>query len=125
VRFRALLLFVILSMSGIANAAAKQVIILAVDSEPGQIRINYILWVTTSTPNPIPGATSAWRGASASENAALAAGTTVEIGRNLAVPSGTTKAAIQTTLQNIFTQAQAAVTSQPTGCFFDGTTWSC
>ena len=120
-----LLFAIIIAMSGLANAAAKQIIVLSVDTDPGQIRVNYLLWITTASPIPLPGAVSQWKGASPAENAALAAGTTVEIQRTLGVAAGTSKASIQAQLQAIFTQTQNVTTAQPTGCFFDGTVWSC
>lgn len=125
IKTSALLFVLIIAMSGLANAAAKQIIVLSVETDPGQIRVNYLLWITTASPIPVPGAVSQWKGASVPENAAIAAGTTIEIQRTLAAPQGTSKAAIQTQLQNIWTQTQNAATAQPSGCFFDGTVWSC
>lgn len=120
-----LLIAIMLAMASMSYAAAKQIIIMNVTRTEGTTSVRYVLWITTTVPVPRPGTISIWPGASAAENAAIAAGTTIEISAYLQVPQGSTKAQIQTRLQTIFTQAQGEVQATPQGCFFDGTTWSC
>jgi len=119
------LLILVLLSATLANAAAKQIIVLDVRGDSGQTQIHYLLWPTTANPIPIAGAVSKWPLASTAENSAIAAGTTIEIERTLVVSPGTSKANIESQLLTIFTQTQAAINAVATGCFFDGTTWSC
>jgi hypothetical protein len=121
----ATLLFVLMiAMIGQASAAT-QIIILGIDSDPGQIRVSYLLWTVTASPIPNPGAVSIWTGATAAQNAAIAAGTTIETQRVLSVPAGTSKAVIQAQLVAIFTATQTVVTAVSSGCTYNGTIWSC
>src|ERR1700690_822778 len=69
------------SATGGTIQPAKQIINLS--SQPiassGNISIQYVFWNTTVKPVPLStGTISLWSGASAAENAAIAAGTTVE-----------------------------------------------
>jgi hypothetical protein len=116
----ALVLFFALCLQ--ANAAAKQIIILTADSDGTNTTVTYVFWLTTSSPVPVPGRGSVWQGASAAENAAIVAGTTIERPGSL---SGLSKAAIKTALQNAYNQSQTAINAVNNGCFFDGTVWSC
>lgn len=115
----------LLALTTFSHAAAKQIIILSAANDGTSIQVSYVLWITTSSPVPVAGNGSVWKGASAAENAAIIAGTTIELQRTAGFAIGTTKAAIQAALQTIWTQMQNITTVQPNGCFYDGTTWSC
>lgn len=116
-------------VSGGSLLPAKEVIILAtMVPNTGQTTVNYLLWLTTSQPVAGP-SNSSWSGASAQENAAIAAGTTVETFRTITVPASLTKVQIQAILSADFTAKQTALASavQPGaffGGYFDGTGWS-
>lgn len=120
------------SSSGGTAVAAKEVVVLEIQTESsGRTSIRYLLWLTTTVPFPKPNIPSAWSGASAAENAALAAGTTIEIPRSQIFPVGVgamTKAQVQSFMLADFTveQADLAGKTQP-GAFFGGffdTAWS-
>ncbi len=109
---------------------AKEVIVLEIsETSQSEITIRYLLWLTTTVPVARPSATSQWSGASASEIAAIAAGTTIEQVRSKTFPGTLTKAQIQAILAADFAaqQAQLAAVTQPGqfyGVYFDGTGWS-
>jgi len=114
--------------SGGSLLPAKECIILSVTvPQAGQFNIRYLLWLTTVS--PIAGGTSAWTGASAQENAALTAGTTIEVQRSVTFPSTSTQTEIITSMAADFAAQQAALAGsvQPGtyyGIYFDGTGWS-
>ena len=118
------------SSSGGSVLPAKEVIVLAIrTSTPAVINVQYALWLTTLVPVPQPGAVSVWTGASAQENAAIAAGLVIEETRARDFPNTLTKAQIEGFLQAEFQAGQAYLQSvaQPGqfyGVFFDGTGWS-
>ena len=113
---------------------AKQIIILNVSSQSqqGLVGVRYLLWLTTPSPVAILGATSQWAGASAAENAAIAAGTTIEEGYSLQLPFNLSKAQLEALLNLHYTARQNEFAAQPQpgvvfGVFFDPTltpSWS-
>src|SRR5712664_4038151 len=94
---------------------AKQIIVLRVGKGPGgDLDINYLFWLAIPVGQEIliPNAASAWTGASAAENTALANGTVIEEAYETQVPSGTTKATIQTGLVTRFNARQAQINAR-------------
>ena len=121
------------SGTGGTVSPAKEIIILDTNSFQtiNTIVVRYLLWLTTTTPKPgSPNSpTSLWSGASGQENAAILAGTTVEILRTTTLSSTITKAQLEAAIQNDFTTAQAAFAASPApgifyGVAYDGTGWS-
>ena len=118
------------SSSGGSVLPAKEAIILEISTgQPQAIEVRYALWLTTLIPVARPGVVSLWTGASAAENAAIAAGTTIEVVRGRDFPSTLTKAQIQGFLQAEFSAQQQYLQGQVQpgqfyGVFFDGTGWS-
>jgi len=80
--------------------AARQIIDLATMANipQGTITFSYLQWYTTTFPTPVPGFTSAWFGASAAENAALQAGTTVELSGQVTLPASASAATVESTV---------------------------
>jgi hypothetical protein len=110
---------------------AKQVIVLTVSQQDAfTLVVNYLLWLTTTSPVPKPNFNSVWTGPSSAETAALQAGTTVEFQKTRNFPPTATKSQIEALLQADFTAAQTALTAaipsgQFYGVFFDSVTgWS-
>ena len=117
--------------------AAKQIIKISSVAYPlpGTVVLNYLQWFTTSLPNPLTCTTSqgvttcpqsAWPNASAAENAAIVAGTTVEFVGQLSLPANTTASAAQTAVQTQYTTMQAAFANflmAGNGFWFNGTSW--
>lgn len=111
---------------------AKQIIILDIGSNPSQslVSVHYLLWLTTANPVAKAGAVSQWLGASVAENAAIAAGTTIEESYTILLPIGLTKAQAEALLNLHYTARQNEFGSQPQpgvlfGIFFDSVTgWS-
>jgi hypothetical protein len=112
---------------------APKAIVLGVQASQTTQTVTYALWVTTLTPLPRSGATSAWTnaigtGATTAQNNALASGAFVELVTSFPFPASTTTATMQTIVQNAWTSAQAALaaTTQP-GAFYgfvwNGSTW--
>ncbi len=119
------------SSSGGSVLPAKQILLLEVSQgRDGHKSIRYLLWLTITIPVVRPiSTTSAWPGASAEENAALVAGTTVERQKLEEFPNTLTKVEVQSFLQKDYTAEQNALSAatQPGaffGIFFDGTGWS-
>ena len=114
------------SASGGTIQAAKQIInIGSAPTASGNITINYVMWLTTSKPT-ITTATSVWSGASAAENAAIQAGTTVEVSGSITVSPGTSAASISTTLTTTYSQIEASINSGflgYTGYWWNGASW--
>jgi len=121
------------SSTGGTVSPAKEIIILDTNSfqTTNTIVVRYLLWLTTTTPKPSSpnSPTSLWSGASGQENAAILAGTTVEILRTTTLSSIITKAQLEAAIQNDFTATQAAFSMAPApgifyGVAYDGTGWS-
>ena len=97
--------------------------------------LNYLMWFTTSLPNPLSCTTvagvttcpkSQWPLASAAENAAILAGTTVEFVGQLSLPAATTATGAQTAVQAQYTTMQTAFANflmAGNGYWFNGTAW--
>lgn len=109
---------------------AKEVIVLMINTtQPGAIQVQYALWLTTLYPVAKTNAVSVWSGASTQENAALAAGTTIEVVRSDSFPSTFVEASIEAFMASDYgaTQAALAASTQPGqfyGVYYDGTGWS-
>lgn len=112
------------SSSGGTTLAAKKLIILSTPNVSNGIEVRAVCWITTTAGVPAA-AQSAWSGASTAELNALAAGNTQEKVITPTYGTGTTKANIQTDLQNQCNALQASLTNasvQPgqfTGGFCD------
>ncbi len=115
-----------------AIGPAKQIIVVgsSVNPQNATVTISYIFWFTTVTPVPLPCATtcptSSWAGASAAENAALVAGTTVEVAGSVAVAASTSAATIQTTVQGQYSAVQTGYGAgllSGYGYWYNGTAW--
>lgn len=122
------------SATGGSVQAAKQIINTGSSVRPdaGTVTFNYVFWFTTSIPvvpacaANVGGCVSTWAGASAAENAALSAGTTVEQVGTLALPAATSAATTQGIIQNQYSTIQTAFASfllSGTGFWFNGTAW--
>lgn len=112
---------------------AKQIIVLVTGKGPGgDTLVNWLFWLAVAAGRelPLPGAVSAWTGASVAENAAIAAGTVIEVAHAAQYPANFTKSQIEAKLSAQFTTEQAALTAAPNpmqffGVFFDSVTgWS-
>jgi hypothetical protein len=111
--------------------AAKQIIKISSTLNPlaGTVTISYLEWFTTSLPNPCTANCplgSTWPNSSAAENAAIVAGTTVEVYGQLTLPANTSAASAQTSVQSQYSTMQAAFANFLTagnGYWFNGTTW--
>jgi hypothetical protein len=99
---------------------AKEVIVLTVSQTDSlTLAVNYLLWLTTTSPIPKPNFNSVWTGPSAAETAALQAGTTIELQRTRNFPPTATKAQIEALLQADYTAAQAAQNAAtPSGAYY-------
>jgi hypothetical protein len=115
------------SATGGTVQPAKQIInVASVASGNGTITITYISWYTTLTPVPIPGAVSTWSGASAAENAAIAAGTTIEVPGSVSVSPNASTATISANLIAQYNAVQASYSSgflAYAGYWYNGTAW--
>ena len=125
------------SATGGTVLPAKQII--NINSQPvatsGNISIQYMFWNTTIKPVPLicnlgtNGTTcpvSAWPGASAAENAAIVAGTTVESPGSITINASTPALTISSTLTTQFAAVQASYTSgflAYSGWWWNGTAW--
>ena len=125
------------SATGETIQPAKQII--NISSQPvatsGNISIQYVFWNTTTKPVPLVcnlgtnGTTcpvSSWSGASAAENAAIAAGTTVESPGSITVNASTPALTISSILTTQFAAVQASYTSgflSYTGYWWNGAAW--
>jgi hypothetical protein len=117
-------------VSGGNAKPAKEAVVLTINTtQPGAILVQYVLWLTTLSPVAKTNATSSWTGASTQENAALAAGTTIEFLRSDSFPSTFSEASIEAFMAADFaaTQSALAASTQPGqfyGIYYDGTGWS-
>lgn len=95
--------------------ATRIVILDKLDSAAGEQRYRYVLWADVpAARQPFyarSGAVSAWNGASAAQNAAIASGAIAERLDSIIVPGGQTLAQIEATLVAAFNAWQAAVTA--------------
>jgi hypothetical protein len=119
-----------------AIGPAKQIInVSSFVTIAGNITINYVSWYTTIAPTPLAcnlGTSgtgcpvSQWNGASAAENAAIVAGTTIEVPGSITFAAGATSAAISTNLVSQYNAAQASYTSGflgYAGYWWNGSAW--
>ena len=106
------------------------------------VTLNYLYWFTTAYPNPLPctlpvtdgnGNTtntgcpkSVWPNASAAENAAIVAGTTVETYGSLTIPASTSAATVQTTVISQYNAMQTGFANYllAGGYSWNGTAWA-
>jgi len=115
---------------------AVQIIDLPSQANPtnATVTFHYLLWFTTVYPTPLPcnlgtnGTTcpvSAWTGANAAQNAALVAGTTVELQGGFTVPASTSSASVSTQIVAPYNAMQAGFAGYllAGGYCFNGTTW--
>lgn len=112
---------------------AKQIIVQRIEKGPGgDNNVGVVAWfaVAAGREIPIANAVSIWSGASASENAAIAAGQVIEESYSAQYTLTTTKSQIQADLVAKFNARQAVITARPNpnlffGVFFDSVTgWS-
>jgi hypothetical protein len=118
--------------SGGTVLPAKQIINIA--SQPvassGNISMQYVFWNTTIKPTPLSCSpicpASAWTGASAAENAAIVAGTTVESVGSVTISASTPSATVSTNLTSQYANVQASYTSGflgYSGYWWNGSAW--
>jgi hypothetical protein len=126
-------------------APAKQIIDISSNANPANatVTLNYLYWFTTAYPNPIPCdlpvtsgdppvttntgcPQSVWARASAAENAAIVAGTTVETYGSLTIPASTSAATVQTTVISQYNAMQAGFANYllAGGYSWNGTAWA-
>ena len=115
-----------------AIAPAKQIINVSSFVNSGvNVTINYVSWFTVITPVPLPCnlgesgtgcPVSIWSGASAAENAAIVAGTTIEVPNSITVAPNTSSVTLSTNLVSQYTAAQLSFTSGFLG--FSGYWWN-
>ena len=120
------------SATGGTVLPAKQII--NINSQPvatsGNISIQYVFWNTTTKPVPLSCSptcpVSSWSGASAAENAAIVAGTTVESPGSITISASTPALTISSMLTTQFAAVQASYTSgflAYSGWWWNGTAW--
>lgn len=127
-----------------AVVPAKQIIDLNSFANPsgGQVTLKYLYWFTSAYPNPLPCATaapippavvgittcpkSAWPGASAAENAAIVAGTTVETEGQMIIPASTSAVTVQTQVIAQYNTMQIGFANflLAGGYWWDGSVWA-
>ena len=124
------------SATGGTVLPAKQIInVSSVVSSGGNLTINYVSWFTVVTPTPLacnlgPSQNqcpvSAWPGASAAENAAIVAGTTIEVPGSITVAGTTPAATLSALLVAQYVSAQTSYNSGflgYAGYWWTGTAW--
>jgi hypothetical protein len=127
----------------------KQIIDISSSANPANatVTLNYLYWFTTTYPNPLPctlpvtsgGVTtntgcpsSVWPGASAAENAAIVAGTTIETYGQLTVPAATaagpdtTPGTVQYIVEHQYNSMQTGFANflLAGGFWWNGTAWA-
>src|SRR5689334_15193729 len=111
---------------------AKQIIVLETNpADGGFISVRCAFWyhVPAGKEWPITGRVSAWRGATAADNQALAGGQDIEEVKTYSYPSTTATATIKASLVNNYASWNAYQTSKPFpgqfyGVYFDSSnTW--
>jgi len=111
---------------------AKQIIDISASANPSTatVTLNYLYWFTTAYPNPLtcnPGCpVSAWPNASAAENAAIVAGTTVEIPGSLTLPASTSSSTVTTQVIAQYNAMQVGFANYllAGGYWWNGTAWA-
>jgi hypothetical protein len=112
---------------------AKQIIDLGSAANPSTatVTLNYLYWFTTAYPNPLPCPnsicpTSQWSGASAAENAAIVAGTTVETVGQINIPASTNAPTVQTIVISQYNAMQVGFANYllAGGYWWNGTAWT-
>ena len=116
---------------------AKQIIDLSSSANPANatVTLNYLYWFTTAYPNPLPCTLvttntgcpqSVWPNASAAENAAIVAGTTVETYGNLIVAASTSSSTVTTQVISQYNAMQTGFSNYllAGGYFWNGSTWA-
>jgi hypothetical protein len=122
-----------------AVAPAKQIIQVGSSANPAAatVTLNYLMWFTTAYPNafcttagtPIPPYTvcpvSKYPNASAAEQAAIVAGTTVETYGQLTVQASTSASTVQTDIIGQYAAMQAGFSNYllALGYWYNGTSW--
>lgn len=106
---------------------AKQIVALAISMPPNQ-SAQFVCWLATTSAGAGRSGNSAWSGASAAENTAIANGTTIEIPQSYAVPPGTALADFKLFAQRSCANLQSQLNSgvPPAfllGNYFDGVGW--
>lgn len=118
------------SSCGTGDALPKVVVLDVPQSDQVTQVFHYLLWLTTVSPIPRPGSTSAWTavggsaGASAPQVSAIAAGNVIERNITRAFPAGTTIAQVQAVLQTDYTTQQAAIAAGTQPGAFYGFVWT-
>jgi len=124
---------------------AKQIIDISASANPGTatVTLNYLYWFTTAYPNPLtcnlpvtsgsPPVTtntgcpvSLWPSASAAENAAIVAGTTVEIPGAITLPASTSSSTVTTQVIAQYNAMQVGFANYllAGGYWWNGTAWA-
>lgn len=116
---------------------AQQIIELPGVANPGQgtVQENFLFWFTTVYPNPLPCnlppsgtgcPQSVWAGASPAQNAAIVAGTTVEMYGTLNVPANTSATSVQSQAIAQYQTMQTGFAGYllATGYCYNGSGWS-
>lgn len=111
---------------------AREITILEViPNDVGDQIVRFAMWFYPPVANqvPKPGASSSWRGASATDTTNIQSGAIVEEVRTTTFNNNMTLAAFKTYLQNVYTARANTLNSQPNpnsyyGQFFDGAIWS-
>lgn len=117
------------SNCGTVSTAPRITILDVQQPNSAQQSIHYLLWLTTTKPIPRSGAVSAWvagagsAGASDAQNAAIAAGSFIEVNLTQTFPAPMTTTQIQTFLQNDYTARQAALVANTQPGTYYGSTW--
>ena len=126
---------------------AKQIIDLSSSANPANatVTLNYLYWFSTAFPNPLPCTQpvttivndlpvttntgcpqSVWPNASAAENSAIVAGTTVETYGNLTVAASTSSSTVTTQVISQYNAMQTGFSNYllAGGYFWNGSTWA-
>jgi hypothetical protein len=111
--------------------SAKQIIDLNSAANPGTatVTLNYLYWFTTAYPNPLScptGCPSIWLGASAAENAAILAGTTVEDQGQVTMPASTSSSTVTSNVIAQYNAMQVGFSNYllAGGYFWNGLAWA-
>ena len=107
----------------------KQIICMGLTSDGIEQQFSVLFWFPITSGAKAQANGSAWSGASPSENAAIEAGTVLEVAESYTFPTGMPVAGIKTYLQqewaNRNTQIAGAGPATDQGVFFDSATgWS-
>jgi hypothetical protein len=109
---------------------APKVVVLPVSASQSTKTFSYLLWLTTLTPLPNAGATSAWTatatsaGASNAQNNALAAGSFLEVRKSVTFPASAAIGDVQTYMQNDYTSSQSSLAGNTQPGAFYGFVWN-